>query len=107
MLTGHGNNASATHGDLSNFWRVEPGRDSFWRFVVAQCKDASLKYQAGANEPHSGANMANPFRYYVELRNKSGMTIGTHLYAHSDYAAMELAAERNPGYRALFARRLS
>lgn len=51
--------------------------------------------------------MANPFRYYVELRNHNGMTIGTHVIAHSSYAAMELAAERNPGYRALFARRLS
>lgn len=48
--------------------------------------------------------MANPRRYYVELRNNSGHTIGTHLHAHSEYAAMQLAAERNPGYRALFAR---
>jgi hypothetical protein len=50
--------------------------------------------------------MANPFRYYVELRNSSGTTLGTHVIAHSSYAAMQLAAERNPGYRPLFARRL-
>ncbi len=48
--------------------------------------------------------MANPKNYYVELRNNSGTTIGIHLYAHSEYAAMQMAAERNPGYRALFAR---
>jgi len=51
-------------------------------------------------------SMANPFRYYVELRNSSGTTLGTHVIAHSSYAAMQLAAERNPGYRPLFARRL-
>ncbi|MCX7180737.1 MAG: hypothetical protein NTX56_18890 [Proteobacteria bacterium] len=48
--------------------------------------------------------MANARNYYVELRNECGTTIGTHVYAHSDYAAMQLAAERNPGFRALFAR---
>lgn len=51
--------------------------------------------------------MATPFRYYVEMRNASGCTMGTHVTAHSSYAAMELAAERNPGFRALFARRVS
>jgi len=50
--------------------------------------------------------MANPFRYYVELRNDCGTTLGTHVIAHSSYAAMQLAAERNPGYRPLCARRL-
>jgi len=50
--------------------------------------------------------MANPFRYYVELRNGSYTTLGTHVIAHSAYAAMQLAVERNPGYRALFARRV-
>lgn len=48
--------------------------------------------------------MANPRRYYVELRNQCGTTIGVHLIAHSEYAAMQMAAEINPGYRALFAR---
>lgn len=50
--------------------------------------------------------MANPFHYYVELRNSSGMTVGTHVIAHSSYAAIQLAAERKPGYRPLFVRRL-
>ena len=50
--------------------------------------------------------MANPFRYFVELRNASGTTIGTNIIAHSSYAAMQLAAERNPGFRALWARKL-
>lgn len=49
----------------------------------------------------------NPFRYYVELRNSSGTTLCTHVIAHSSYAAMELAAERNPGFRPLFVRRLN
>lgn len=34
--------------------------------------------------------MANPRNYYVKLRNDCGTTIGTHVYAHSDYAAMQL-----------------
>jgi hypothetical protein len=50
--------------------------------------------------------MANPFRYYVELRNHNFTTLGTHVTAHSSYAAMQLAAERNPGFRPLFARRI-
>jgi hypothetical protein len=50
--------------------------------------------------------MASPCSYYVELRNNSGTTLGTHVMAHSSYEAMQLAAERNPGYRALFARRV-
>lgn len=50
--------------------------------------------------------MANPVRYFVELRNGSGTTLGTHVLAHSSYEAMQLAAERNPGYRALCARRV-
>jgi hypothetical protein len=50
--------------------------------------------------------MANPFRYYVELRNGSGTTLGTHVTAHSSYAAMQLAAEINPGWRPLFARKV-
>lgn len=48
--------------------------------------------------------MSNPIRHYVELRNASGTTLGTHVTAHSSYAAMQLAAERNPGFRPLFAR---
>jgi hypothetical protein len=48
--------------------------------------------------------MANPFRYYVELRNHCGHTIGTNVIAHSCYAAMQIAGELNPGYRPLFAR---
>lgn len=48
--------------------------------------------------------MANLISYYVEMRNASGTTLGTHVMAHSSYAAMQLAAERNPGYRPLFAR---
>jgi hypothetical protein len=51
--------------------------------------------------------MANPHRYYVELRNSSGTTWGTHVTAHSSYAAMAMAAERNPGWRPLFARQVS
>jgi hypothetical protein len=50
--------------------------------------------------------MANPNRYYVEMRNNSGTTIGTHVTAHSSYAAMDMAAERNPGFRPLFARKV-
>ena len=50
--------------------------------------------------------MANPHRYYVELRNSSGTTQGTHVYAHSEYEAIQRALERHPGYRALFARKL-
>lgn len=50
--------------------------------------------------------MANPYRYYVELRNSCGTTIGTHVTAHSSYEAMEAASARNPGYRALFARKV-
>ncbi|MCE2659360.1 MAG: hypothetical protein LW854_14140 [Rubrivivax sp.] len=49
--------------------------------------------------------MANPFHYYVELRNSSGTTLCTHVIAHSEFEAMVLAGERNPGFRALFARR--
>lgn len=48
--------------------------------------------------------MANPCRYYVELRNGSGHTLGTHVWAHSEFDAMSRAAENNPGYRPLFAR---
>jgi hypothetical protein len=48
--------------------------------------------------------MANARSYFVELRNGSGTTIGTHVYAHSEYEAMQLATERNPDYRALFAK---
>ena len=48
--------------------------------------------------------MANPRNYFVELRNSSGTTIGTHVYAHSEYEAMQLATEQNPGFRALSAR---
>lgn len=48
--------------------------------------------------------MANPRNYFVELRNRSGTTIGTHVYAHSEFEAMQIAAERNPGFRALSAR---
>lgn len=50
--------------------------------------------------------MANPFRYYVELRNRCYTTLGTHVTAHSSYEAMQLVAERNPGYPPLFARRI-
>ena len=52
--------------------------------------------------------MANLRSYYVEMRGKvngnTGTTIGTHVYAHSEYEAMGLAEARNPEYRALFAR---
>lgn len=48
--------------------------------------------------------MANPKNYYVELRNSSGTTIGVHVYAHSEYEAMQQASERNPSFRAMFAR---
>jgi hypothetical protein len=48
--------------------------------------------------------MANPKTYYVELRNNSGTTIGTHVYAQSEFAAMSSAEQNNPGFRALFAR---
>jgi len=48
--------------------------------------------------------MANPKNYYVELRNSCGTTIGKHYYAQSEYAAMSMAEQQNPGYRALFAR---
>ena len=48
--------------------------------------------------------MANPRNYYVELRNTSGTTIGTHVYAYSEYDAIQQALARNPGFRALFAR---
>ncbi len=48
--------------------------------------------------------MANPHRYYVELRNHCGTTWGTHVVAHSTFAAMTIAVENNPGWRALFAR---
>ena len=49
---------------------------------------------------------SNPRRYFVELRNATGFTLGTHVMAHSCYDAMQLAAERNPGFRALSARLL-
>jgi hypothetical protein len=48
--------------------------------------------------------MANAKNYYVELRNSSGTTIGTHVYAQSEYAAMSSAEQNNPGFKALFAR---
>ncbi len=48
--------------------------------------------------------MANPQNYYVELRNSSGTTIGVHVYAYSEYDAMQQASDRNPGFRAMFAR---
>ena len=48
--------------------------------------------------------MANPKNYYVELRNNSGTTIGVHVYARSEYDAIQQAIARSPGYRALFAR---
>jgi len=51
--------------------------------------------------------MANPRNYYVELRNNSGTTQGTHVIAHSEYEAIQIALERYPGYRALFARTMS
>ena len=50
--------------------------------------------------------MANSFRYIVEVRNSSGHTIGTNVIAHSEYEAIQIALERNPGYRALSARRI-
>jgi hypothetical protein len=50
--------------------------------------------------------MATQGRYYVELRNHNFTTLGTHVTAHSTYAAMQLAAELNPGFRPLFARRV-
>ena len=49
--------------------------------------------------------MASPVNYFVELCNHSGTTIGFHVIAHSEYEAMQLAAERNPGFRAMWARR--
>ena len=49
----------------------------------------------------------NPHHYYVEMQNATGFTQGTHVYAHSCYAAMQLAGERHPGFRPLFARKLS
>jgi hypothetical protein len=49
--------------------------------------------------------MANPHSYYVELRNASGHTQGTYVYACSEFHAMQLASERYPGYRARFATR--
>ncbi len=48
--------------------------------------------------------MANPRNYYVELRNNSGTTIGVHVYAHSEYEAIQQALARSPGFRALSAR---
>jgi len=51
--------------------------------------------------------MANPRNYYVELRNNSGTTQGVHVIAHSEYEAIQIALERYPGYRALFARTMS
>jgi hypothetical protein len=50
--------------------------------------------------------MANPYRFCVQLRNNSGTTLVTHVTAHSTYAAMAMAAEANPGWRPLFARRV-
>jgi len=49
--------------------------------------------------------MANPYRYFVELRNHCGTTWDTHVVAHSAFAATTLAMENNPGWRALSARR--
>jgi len=50
--------------------------------------------------------MANPTRHYDELRNNSATTVGAGVTAHSAYEVMQLAAERNPGFRPLFARKL-
>jgi hypothetical protein len=49
--------------------------------------------------------MASPVVYFVELRNRTGHTQGVHVYAHSEYEAMQLAVERHPDYRALWAKR--
>ena len=35
--------------------------------------------------------MANPRNYYIEMRNNSGTTLGTHAYAHSEYETMQIA----------------
>jgi hypothetical protein len=43
-------------------------------------------------------------QYYVELRNSSGTTVGTQVFAYSDFDAMRLARERYPDYTPLFAR---
>lgn len=51
--------------------------------------------------------MATQSNYYVELRNASGTTLCTHVRAYSCYDAMQTAGERNPGFRPLFARKLS
>ena len=48
--------------------------------------------------------MANTKNFYVELRNSTGTTVGKHVCAHSEYAAMSLAERQNPGFGALFAR---
>ncbi|WP_395700208.1 hypothetical protein [Aquabacterium sp.] len=48
--------------------------------------------------------MSNQRSYFVEMRNASGCGLGTHVMAHSCYEAMQLAAERNPGFRPLSAR---
>ena len=51
--------------------------------------------------------MASPGRYFVEMRNSCGTTIGVHVTAFSTHDAMTRASEDNPGYRALFARRIT
>ena len=48
--------------------------------------------------------MANQKNYYVEMRNSCGTTVGVHVYAHSEYAACQLALQRHPDYRILFER---
>lgn len=48
--------------------------------------------------------MPSPKRYSVELRNRAGATLNAQVVARTLQDAMELAAERHPGYRALSAR---
>ena len=86
--------------------RVARMDDRFSRLGMAQWRSADRKATLLHPLFDKRTSMANPFRYYVELRNSSGTTLGTHVIAHSSYAAMQIAGERNPGYRPLFARRL-
>jgi|JI10StandDraft_1071094.scaffolds.fasta_scaffold134266_5 hypothetical protein len=51
--------------------------------------------------------MANSYRYFVELRNSPGTTLGTHVTAHSSNSSLALAAEQNPSWRPLSARRIT
>ena len=55
--------------------------------------------------PHNlllGTVMVDLRRYYIEICRDNGRSHGIHVFARNGYEAIQLASERNPGYRVLY-----